>query len=130
MSLSERRHLPRFPFHSRGSLLIGALDRPVTIMDISLSGALLLIYPMPDFRICNECKLTVFYSGGTPFLNIDGRVAHLHDHLIGIEFANVSNATEKSLRHLVDLNLGMHQLLDRDIPALLRKQEKQYQIQM
>jgi c-di-GMP-binding flagellar brake protein YcgR len=121
MSLLDRRRSPRFPFHSRCTLRIGTSDHLGTLMDISLTGALFIADVALELQIGQKCRPTVFFGGKSAYIALEGWIVRLHDHLIGIEFVDVSETLEQELYRLVDLNLSTVGLRNSDIPALLRK---------
>jgi PilZ domain len=120
MSLSERRCMPRFPFHSSGTLRVGTLEYSGVLIDISLRGALFMADKLPELGLDQQSTLTVYYAGKSAFLVVNGWIVHLHERQVGVKFVQGSKTLEQSLLRLIDLNLGTHRLLKREIPALLR----------
>jgi hypothetical protein len=120
MSLLDQRRSSRFPFHSRGTLQIFSTDYHGTLMDISYHGALFISDETFAFQAGTNCSLNVYYGLGKPFLTLNGMTVQVQKHLVGIEFTALTETVEEALRCLVDLNLGVPQLLDRKLPALLR----------
>lgn len=121
MSILDRRSSPRFPFHSRGSLYINGQERTGTVIDISLGGALFAIdLPLAD-TLGQTCELTVQQNRDPGFLEINGIIAHHHENLIGIEFFQVDETIRNGILQIIEMNLGVANLLDRDLPALLKR---------
>ena len=120
MSLLDQRRSSRFPFHSRGTLHICSTNHHGTLMDISYHGALFISDESTAFRAGTNCCLNVYFGLGKPFLTLNGMTVQVQKHLVGIEFSARTESIEEALRSLVDLNLGVHQLLDRRLPTLLR----------
>lgn len=120
MSLSDRRRYPRFPFHSRATLLLTDLEFNGTLIDISLAGSLFAIDRDFELPPGAACRLALYHHRRQAGENIRGTVAYCADHLIGIEFPSMDDAVERELRQLIDLNLASPRLLERDLPALLR----------
>ena len=121
MSLSDRRRYPRFPFHSRGCLQLGASIHQGTLLDISLKGGLFAPDGNPELSAGQECQLKVFQGGAARFAKLDGRIIHFHGHLIAIEFKPVSEESLRWFQETIELNLAVPTLVERDIPALLRR---------
>lgn len=119
MSLSDRRHQPRFPFHSRATIRRDGLEDVGMLLDISLSGGLFSGVLDKPARVGDQCTLGIFH-GARPALALPGVVIHVHGHLIGVEFTVVDDGVFETLRNIIELNLGTPQLLSRDIAALLR----------
>ena len=121
MSLSDRRRYPRFPFHSRGSLQLDVSCHQGTLLDISLKGGLFVPDANPDVRVGGACRLEVFSGGAAGFIALEGSIVHFHDHLIGIEFKSINEESVRWFQQIIELNLAIPALLDRDVPALLRR---------
>lgn len=120
MSLSDRRRFPRFPFHSRGELRMGGAWRKGTLVDISLRGALFSLESTPPESEAKLCALRVFQPCGSQMVLLSGLVVHSGENLIGLKFINLGEAEKAALEQIIDLNLALPRLLERDIPALLR----------
>lgn len=121
MSLTDRRRYPRFPFHSRAQLLFGEAAHHGTLLDISYSGALFSPDDHIDVPRLTACNLTIYRSGRPTLLAIGGTIMHQGDHLLGIQFREIDEALGSELRQLIDMNLAVPRLLERDLPALLRQ---------
>ncbi len=120
MSLTDRRRQPRFPFHSRARLLLGQRESHGTLLDISFAGALFFPDGHLDASPRTECELTIYRHGRPSLLAIGGEIAHSADDLFGIRFRAIDDTIEDALRRLIDMNLAVPRLLERDVPALLR----------
>jgi len=120
MSVLDQRRSCRFPFHSRGTLQICSADNQGTLMDISYHGALFIADKAIAVQAGTKCLLNVYYGLGNPFLTLRGITVQVQKHLVGIEFIALTESIEEALRCLVDLNLGVPELLDRKLPALLK----------
>jgi len=90
-------------------------------MDISLTGALFIADVTLEIQIGQECRPTVFFGGKYAYIVLEGWIVRRHDHLIGIEFADVGETMEQELLRLANPNLSSAGLRNRDVPALLRK---------
>lgn len=120
MSLSDRRRYPRFPFHSRAALLLDDLELSGTLIDISLSGALFAVDQHLDLSSGAECRLTIYRGRCNLAESIRGTIVYCASHLLGIRFLEIGGGAESELRLMIDMNLASPQLLERDLPALLR----------
>ena len=119
MSLSDRRRHPRFPFHSRASLQLDDSLHQGTLLDVSLKGGLFVPDAKSDVSAGRECRLKVFNGGVGRFFALDGSIVHFHEHLIGIEFKPVSGESLRWFQQVIELNLAIPELMQRDLPALL-----------
>ena len=121
MSYSERRHTPRFPLHSQVSLLLRGSWQQGDLIDISLGGALVTLDPQCDVVAQGKpCGLHVLHQNGNSIAKFHGLVVHCEENLLGIKFIGVGQKNLLALHDLLDLNLASVQLLDRDVPALLK----------
>lgn len=122
MSISDRRLHPRFPFHSRGQLstIDDELKLDGTLVDISFGGALFAADKHLAIPSGTQCRLAVYQRQRPSFLVMQGSVINHSRHLIGIQFQDVSDAAVSKLRQLIDMNLGVQHLLERDVGVLLR----------
>ncbi len=120
MSLSDRRRCPRFPFHSRGRLLLIDRELDGSLIDISLSGALFAIDLPGDLPSGVACRLAIHHHHQSPARCFCGIAVYRAGPLVGIEFRDIDGDAEEELRLMIEMNLASPQLLDRDLPALLR----------
>jgi hypothetical protein len=120
MSLTDRRRFPRFPFHSRATLHIGAHVYRGTLVDISMGGALFSAELDLNDVTGRRCRISVFRGQSSEFLVVDGAIVHNRERLVGVEFVQLSATAILSLNQIIELNLAVPSLLDRDVGALLR----------
>ncbi len=121
MPFTERRHFPRFPFHSRATLQFRGATCDGTLKDISLNGALFVPDSPREGSLLMPCRLHIHYLGENPVVPFNGIVVHSQeDRLLGIKFIGVSEKERLALMQLIELNLAEPTLLDRDVPALLK----------
>jgi hypothetical protein len=122
MSLHDRRRHPRFPFHSRGSLVIDGELHPGTLLDISACGCLFAADGGIRIPVGRDCRVLVRHAPRRDLPSFGGILAHCHDHLLGIEFVDISDDAHDALHQIVEMNLAPVRLLERQLPALLRQQ--------
>ena len=122
MSLSDRRLHPRFPFHSRCQLSIDACELELggTLIDISLGGALFAADHHTEIPSGTQCRLTVNQKHRSSLIVVEGAVVKHSEQFLGIQFQQVSETTASDLRQLIEMNLGVPHLLERDVASLLR----------
>jgi len=121
MLLAERRRFPRFPFHSRAMLQINALTHLGTLVDISAKGCLFASDASLRFDIGMHCGISVKEGRANHFATFHGNVVHADDHLIGVEFRDLSEAASKTLDRILSMNLAPNSMVNREMPALLRR---------
>lgn len=122
MSISDRRLHPRFPFHSRGRLSIddGGNELDGTLIDISLGGALFAADKHLPIPSGTQCRLAIYQRQRPSFVVMQGLVVDHSRNFTGIQFQDVGDATAGRLRQLIEMNLGVLHLLERDVGSLLR----------
>ncbi|WP_162888670.1 PilZ domain-containing protein [Dechloromonas sp. HYN0024] len=121
MSLLERRRSPRFPFHTSAHIVIGNIEHNGTVVDLSASGVLIRAAEELDCRLGEPCELNLLIGNLPGQVIFRGVVVSQRRQLLGIEFRNVEVAARLALEKVIEMNLGVPQLLDRDMPALLRQ---------
>lgn len=92
------------------------------LLDISYNGALFSHASRPAASRGDACLLTMTGSGvGTRDLEIRGLVAFVHADTVGIEFHRLGHEELAGLMSIIELNLGMPSLLDRNLENLIRQ---------
>lgn len=124
MSLSNRRLHPRFPFHTEAQLFIDDRAHPGRIIDISRRGLLFAADPPIAARRHTLCSVKLFHAGQPHFLSAVTTVAYQQGALLGLEILDLGDADQTVLQQIIDMNLGTHNLLNRDLPALLQAAEE------
>lgn len=119
MSFSERRQFPRFPFHSRGALDFVNAERQGTVLDVSLKGALFRTEDPLETLSGNFCALKVSRFGWPAFHVAMARIAYQRRNFLGLEFIELSNDARMFLGEVMNMNLAVDSLLDRDLPEML-----------
>ncbi len=120
MSLLDRRRHPRFPFHTRGAIQVDGCHYHGTLMDISAKGCLFVTDASVRFPVGNLCHVLVLHAPRRESASLGGVLAHCHEHLLGIEFAEISEEAHQALHQIIEMNLAPPRLLERELPALLR----------
>lgn len=120
MLTSNRRTIPRFPFHSLARLQIEREIFFCQLVDISLGGALLetteTIPPAYDAL----CSIDIIPLSGRVCFHADAKLAHIHGRVAGIAFHQLDDSARAALARIARLNLAPAELLQREVPALLR----------
>lgn len=115
----ERRRHPRFPFHASGILHLAGRPHHGTVLDISLKGALF----HPPLALAAEpgqrCHLDLRHAAGGRRLLGAARIACRHDDLLGLEFLSLDSEGRRFLDTLIEMNLAIAPLLERQLPALM-----------
>jgi hypothetical protein len=123
MSLLDRRRYPRFPFHSRAAIKVDGCHYQGTLMDISAKGCLFVTDASVRFPVGNPCHVFVLHAPTRKSPSLGGTLAHTHEHLLGIEFTDIGDEGHEALHQIIEMNLAPANLLERELPALLRSSE-------
>jgi len=121
MHFSERRRSPRFPFHACGHLLFENMKCNGTVLDLSANGGLFIAGPETGNLLSKFCELRIAIGSSLESVAFQGVVVSQRGQLLGIEFIDPADASRMALELIIDMNLGVPQLLDRDVSALLRE---------
>ncbi len=115
---SKRRFFWRAAFQSPAKLVTPDGEFQAKLVDISLKGALLQM-PTP-WQGQRGLKCQLFLS-----LNVDTQIAmwcttmHVDGTHVGLRCDNIDLDSITHLRRLVELNVGDHNILERDLASLI-----------
>lgn len=117
---TQRRQYSRIRFHSGASLSIGDQESTCEVADLSLKGALLTAaLPKPP-SVGEHCLLEIALDESGTVIRMDGTIAHVEAHRIGLVCREIDLDSIIHLRRLIELNLGQPELLHREFSALIR----------
>ena len=115
----ERRHHARIAFRAPAQLVIGSRTIAVSVLDLSLKGALLALPTDCTLEEGAICRLHVQLDGSNGQISMDARLAHVAPGHAGIVCLLIDIDSATHLRRLVELNLGDPALLERELSALI-----------
>ena len=113
----NRRRFSRIEFDAESTLCAADRRIPVTLVDISLKGALVRLAE-PEADIPNELDLNVRLAGHEQEIHMRCQIAHTDGTLLGLQCVSIELDSASHLRRLVELNLGDPDLLDRELANL------------
>lgn len=120
MSIPERRRFSRFPFHSQGTLRLAGQQRPGTVLDISLNGALFSPNAATfDSVSRHPCTLELIHSSEHTPSKLDAVIAYRRDDLVALEFLEPGEKTRQVLQTILEMNLAVDALMHRNLPDML-----------
>ncbi|MCD6526929.1 MAG: PilZ domain-containing protein [Desulfuromonas sp.] len=118
--MSEKRHYARVDFIEQATLCCNGTTYNVTLVDISLKGALLQcsapITVEPDI----DCTISLQLEGSDIILQFIAHAAHLHQDTIGFQFTSMDSGSMSHLRRLLELNTGNPDEIDRELSYMVR----------
>ena len=119
MPASERRRFARFPFHSQGALSIAGQPQQGMVLDVSLKGALFCADNPFTASSGNMCSLEIFHAGQPGFCTATALVTYHRENLVGLEFVDLTDGARRLLVQLIDMNLAVDTLLERNLLDML-----------
>ena len=90
-----------------------------TTLDLSLRGLLLESTDRWQPQTGSPVRVRIRLDDDTCCIDMDGTVAHVEGGHIGIRLAGVDIDSAARLRRMVELNLGDHDLLERELTELV-----------
>ncbi|MFT6905877.1 MAG: hypothetical protein ACJAS1_002540 [Oleiphilaceae bacterium] len=121
--MSERRKFSRIIFTGHCTLseeVSGKTETwPTEILDISLSGALVLSPESWHNKENTPVQLNLHLEGSDIILELGGMVCHQEEGLLGVKFTTLSLESISHLKRLVQLNLADDSLLHREMSQLI-----------
>src|SRR5262249_52260010 len=127
----ERRSVPRFRFHRHAIVALPGSARSVTILELSMRGA--LVQPvatgdMQGFAPGARCTLRFLTVDGHAVLAMPATVARCaEDGRAGLEIRDMGSVGRRMLRQLIEHSLGSETILQHDLPALFEAVEPRQQ---
>ena len=85
-TIPHHRHLTRIPFDAEYRITDNATDKPYTghVIDLSLKGALIERPDALSVHLDDVLSLDLILGEGDLHIQMQARVAHLHEHSIGM----------------------------------------------
>lgn len=110
--MKEKRKFSRAVFDGRARLLHQGVDAPVTLVDLSMKGALLSLPKGMAPTTEDPAKLTLLLDDSDVIIPLEVVTRRTSEDQAGVEFKRLSLEAMQHLRRLVELNLGEDQNLD------------------
>ena len=115
---TERRRFRRVPFKAKVTVTTPRHQWSVWVVDISLKG-MLFEEPATWPDGTQDCDVEL-ELGEQNLIRTAGRVVRRFGGLMGYEWSSIDLDSLVDLRRLLELNLGDHELVERDIASLFR----------
>ena len=117
----QRRHFTRIDFNTEYHLSTtdGHQQWSGQVVDLSLHGILI---KQPDGftgKQGDDLKLKLILGSSDVSVQMDVKIAHMHDELIGFECLNIDIDSMTHLRRILELNLGDPALVEREITEMI-----------
>ncbi len=114
----ERRRFHRILFDAPTTLHSGDSSYDITLIDISLKGALIVQPPEWSPTGGDQVTLVIQLDDGTSQIRMAAIVAHTEDGRVGLQCEDIDLDSISHLRRLAELNLGDASLVERELSAL------------
>lgn len=117
--MTEKRLFQRIKFTAETEAEINGNRYEVTLVDISLKGALLTF---PDGAIVDSgevCHLILHLDLSDVTLSFTGVVAHSRGNLTGVKFITIDIVSMTHLRNLLELNSGDPDLVRSELNSFI-----------
>ena len=116
---SERRRYSRIAFESFAVLILDNRTINATLLDISLKGALLRLDTEKMPEAGEYGTLQVHLDDGQSRIEASVCVAYIQGQKLGLVCTGIDLDSVTHLTRLVELNLGSHELLERELSLLI-----------
>jgi hypothetical protein len=121
---SKKRFFWRTAFHAPARLSTPDGDQSVQLVDISLKGVLL--HTQPHWHAAKGTKVQLFVSlAADAQMSMWCTAAHVDGVRLGLRCDNIDLDSITHLRRLVELNVGDHHILERDLACLIQDNQTQ-----
>lgn len=117
---NERRQFWRSGFHAPARVSVAGRSHAVSLLDVSLKGALLEQDGAWLAQVGQQCHLWIELGPGAAIV-MESTVAHVDGRHIGLHCDHIDLDSITHLRHLVELNAADPDVLERDLGKLVAK---------
>lgn len=114
-----RRH-SRFPYSARAELIRLPHLYEVTLIDISEHGVLIRSNAKTRIEVGDRIRLRLLTEKGNQAFEVEALVAHRSEEFAGLEISAIDRHARRTLRQLIQMNLGTPELASRTLAALLQ----------
>lgn len=114
---AERRHFARVAFDAPAQLTTIDARHEVTVLDLSLKGA--LVKTAKPLQLGEPCLLCLRLDGAEQRIAMAAEIAHVDAERAGLLCRSIDLESITHLRRLIEVNLGEPALLERELKALL-----------
>lgn len=118
MANDDKRRFQRFPFDAKAEIVNEAGRVDSQLLDVSLKGALLALPSGWTAEPGSAHELSFSLEGSDSNITMQARLAHIEEGCIGFQCTSIDLDSVTELKRLVELNLGDHQLLERELAQL------------
>ncbi|MDN3922567.1 PilZ domain-containing protein [Roseateles violae] len=116
---TDRRQFNRVAFATGAELITTQERLQAQVLDLSLKGALLQLPAGALVGAGTPCLLKLLLADQQTVISMAGELAHVEGERAGMLCRSIDIESITHLRRLVEINLGDHALLERDLKALI-----------
>jgi hypothetical protein len=114
----DKRRFHRIPFEAKAQIFDEAGRFDCELLDVSLKGALLALPSGWSAEPGSEHRLVFTLEGSDTNITMQARLAHIEKGCAGFQCTSIDLDSITELKRLIELNLGDHQLLERELSQL------------
>jgi hypothetical protein len=117
---NDPRLFSRFSYRANAVLIRLPRIYDVTLIDISVHGALVGLKGDAEIGVGDQTRLRVLTEKGNQAFEVEALVVHRSEQGIGLEIDAIDHHAKSTLHRLIEMNLGTLDLASRTLPALLK----------
>jgi hypothetical protein len=116
----ERRHFQRIASDKAATLRTADAEYLGTVLDVLLRGVLLQLANDARLDEGDKVQVRIRLDDQQDTIEMSGEIKHVAGRHIGLRCNSLDLDSANRLRRMVELNLGDHRLLERDLAELIR----------
>jgi hypothetical protein len=117
--MPEQRHFHRVKFDVKTEIELHGVIREISLVDISLKGALVSLPLDNTTEVGSPCRLIIHLNDPDAILSFNGKIVHSNDGLVGIKITLIDIGSMMHLRRLIALNSENSEQINSELHALL-----------
>lgn len=117
--MSDNRRYSRIPFIAAAQIKTGSESMSAQILDISLKGVLLALERTPSQPLREPFTLCIHLAEVETSICMEAVTRHQHDDKLGCEWTGINLDSMIHLRRLLELNLAVPAIIERELHQLL-----------
>jgi hypothetical protein len=116
----DKRRFSRTGFQTSGEILLGDKRIEVSVIDLSLKGA--LFSSDVDFSIDTQVRLLIHLSNSELSIDTEGKIVHKEDSKYGIRFSSIDAESMIHLRSLMEYNTENYDKIGSELAFLFHEE--------
>jgi hypothetical protein len=117
---NDLRRFSGFPYRANAVLIRLPHLYEVTLIDISVHGALVGLKGNAEIMVGDQTRLRVLTERGNQAFEVEALVAYRLEQDIGLKMSFIDHHANRTLHRLIEMKLGNPDLASRTLPILLK----------